>query len=122
MRNGYLSEIGNFRAAVGLCRFSRPVGIFPEIRPVGLFLKPPLSPTKIPTHTEDSGRGEIRPAGAIFKFPAASGGRDSNVNLQAGSAHARIYFEVEMVTPVPCRPPSAAEITDYILAKRVRAM
>ena len=54
--------------------------------------------TKIPTHGEDFGRGEIRPARPIFKFSAAKGDSESNVNLQATHALARIDFGVEMAT------------------------
>ena len=66
---------------------------------------------------------KIRPDGPIFKFTAASGESEYSAYLQADHAPARIDFGVEMVTPkaIPA-PPSAAEITDYILAKRERTM
>ena len=79
----HFSEIGEFRADIGLFNFVFPVGyIYPAIRIRGFFWGPPPNyfVTKIPTQSEDFGRGENRSAIPIFTFPAAKGAPECNVN------------------------------------------
>ena len=61
------SEIGEFRAAIGLFKFSLSDD-FPENPPPRRRFEPLISPRKFPPETEDLGRGGNLSAGHILNL------------------------------------------------------